>query len=79
MVHDLGPGYSSLPFLGVLIGAVLSVPVTLWYQRLYIAEVDALGHHTPEMRLPMAEVGGILMVISFLFLGWTGYNSSIPW
>ncbi|KAK4703624.1 hypothetical protein P7C70_g2592, partial [Phenoliferia sp. Uapishka_3] len=78
-VHHLGDGYSSLPFLGVLVGAIISVPITLYYQKQYVKAIEKLGHHTPEMRLQAAEVGGICMVIAFLWLGWTGYKSSLPW
>ena len=59
-------------------GAVVSVPITLGYQRRYLADVKALGRHEPEMRLPMAEVGGILVVVSFLWLGWGGYKEGTP-
>ncbi|KAM0754769.1 MFS general substrate transporter [Meredithblackwellia eburnea MCA 4105] len=79
-IHQLGAGYSSLPFLTTLIGAVVSVPITLWYQRNFVAEVKANGgKHTPEMRLPAAQVGGVIMTLSFFYLGWTGYKRSIHW
>ncbi|TNY22758.1 major facilitator superfamily domain-containing protein, partial [Rhodotorula diobovata] len=78
-VHRLGPGYSSLPFLAILVGAVFSVPVTLWYQRLYLRAVERDGRHTPEQRLPPAAAGGPLIVIAFLWLGWAGQHQSVHW
>ncbi|GAA6050969.1 hypothetical protein NBRC10513_000882 [Rhodotorula toruloides] len=71
-VHHLGPGYSSLPFLSILVGAIISVPVTLWYQKLYLRDVKREGRHTPEQRLPPALAGGPMIVVSFLWLGWGG-------
>ncbi|GAA5938423.1 MFS transporter [Sporobolomyces koalae] len=79
-IHNLAPGYSSLPFLSTFVGAILSVPLTLWYQRRYIrAKKHNHGVSTPEMRLPPAEAGGVLIVISFLWLGWSGNYASVPW
>ncbi|GAA6004723.1 MFS transporter [Rhodotorula paludigena] len=78
-VHSLEPGYSSLPFLSILVGAVISVPVQLWYQRLYLRDVKRDGRHIPEQRLPPAKVAGPMIVIAFLWLGWTGYKRSIHW
>lgn len=73
----LGPGYSSLPFLSTLVGALLSVPITLWFQKRYLIEIALYGV-IPEARLPVCQVGGILVVISFLLLGWTGFTTKIP-
>ncbi|KAJ8296023.1 putative transporter [Rhodotorula toruloides] len=78
-VHHLGPGYSSLPFLSILVGAIISVPVTLWYQKLYLRDVKREGRHTPEQRLPPALAGGPMIVVSFLWLGWGGYKPHVHW
>ncbi|BGP23471.1 hypothetical protein JCM10295v2_002367 [Rhodotorula toruloides] len=78
-VHHLGPGDSSLPFLSILVGAIISVPVTLWYQKLYLRDVKREGRHTPEQRLPPALAGGPMIVVSFLWLGWGGYKPHVHW
>jgi len=79
-IHQLGPGYASLPFLSILIGAIVSVPFTLWFQRKFLRDVAKNGGvPTPEMRLPMAQAGGVLVVLALLWLGWGGYKRSIPW
>ncbi|BGP46725.1 hypothetical protein JCM10450v2_002573 [Rhodotorula kratochvilovae] len=78
-VHHLAPGYSSLPFLSILVGAVISVPVTLWYQKEYMKAVKREGRHTPEQRLPPAAAGGPMIVVAFLWLGWGGYKPSVHW
>ncbi|GAA6002243.1 hypothetical protein JCM10207_003143 [Rhodosporidiobolus poonsookiae] len=78
-VHGLGPGYSSLPFLSTFIGAAVSVPISLLYQKQYIKTVKKAGRHEPEMRLPPAFTGGLCCVVSFLWLGWGGYKPSVHW
>lgn len=79
-VHSLGTGYSSLPFLAILVGALVSVPIQLYFQKVYVRRVEGSGgKHTPEMRLPPAQWGGIVTVAAFIMQGWTGYKSSIPW
>ncbi|BGP23473.1 hypothetical protein JCM10295v2_002369 [Rhodotorula toruloides] len=81
-VHYLGPGYFSLPFLSVCPGLARSppvLPVTLWYQKLYLPDVKRQGRHTPEQRLPPALAGGPMIVVSFLWLGWGGYKPHVHW
>ncbi|GAA5892882.1 hypothetical protein JCM5296_006032 [Sporobolomyces johnsonii] len=78
-IHQLGPGYSSLPFLSTFVGAVIAVPISLWYQKRYILAVQKAGKHEPEMRLPPAQIGGILFVCAFLWLGWGGNSARTPW
>ncbi|GAA5922431.1 hypothetical protein JCM1841_004906 [Sporobolomyces salmonicolor] len=78
-MHHLGPGYSSLPFLSTFVGAVIAVPISLLYQKRYILAVKEAGKHEPEMRLPPAQIGGILFVCAFLWLGWGGNSARTPW
>ncbi|GAA6019427.1 hypothetical protein JCM11491_004824 [Sporobolomyces phaffii] len=79
-IHHLPPGYSSLPFLSTFVGAILSVPLTLWYQKRYVRATKLNdGVSTPEMRLPPSEAGGILIVVAFVWLGWSGNSRSVPW
>ncbi|GAA5843295.1 hypothetical protein JCM5353_005268 [Sporobolomyces roseus] len=79
-IHHLTPGYASLPFLSTFVGAILSVPLTLWFQKRYVlATKRNSGIPTPEMRLPPSQLGGILIVVAFLWLGWSGAYRSVPW
>ncbi|GAA6059447.1 hypothetical protein JCM10212_005386 [Sporobolomyces blumeae] len=78
-IHHLGPGYSSLPFLSTFVGAILSVPITLCYQKRYIATMRRCGRPTPEARLSQAQYGGVMIVVAFVWLGWSGQYASVPW
>ncbi|GAA5976456.1 hypothetical protein JCM5350_001694 [Sporobolomyces pararoseus] len=80
-IHHLPAGYSSLPFLSTFVGAILSVPLTLWFQKRYVLSTKSTegGVPTPEMRLPPAQLGGILIVIAFVWLGWSGNYEKVPW
>jgi hypothetical protein len=79
---------SGLTFLGLmigLVGALLTNP--LWhknYQRLIakenanVPEEKRSQRPDPELRLPPAILGGILVPISLFWVGWTTY-SSVHW
>ncbi|KAI0295149.1 major facilitator superfamily domain-containing protein [Multifurca ochricompacta] len=54
-----------LVFIGIGIGSVLA---TLWY-----------GFPPVEERLYSAMLGGPILVIGILWLGWTGNYESVPW
>ncbi|GEM06772.1 MFS transporter [Rhodotorula toruloides] len=65
--------------LNTLLKKSPAVPVTLWYQKLYLPDVKRQGRHTPEQRLPPALAGGPMIVVSFLWLGWGGYKPHVHW
>lgn len=57
-------GITGLAFLGIMIGAILSVIVTIiWTNPRYIKTVKARGHPLPEDRLPPAMWGGVVIII----------------
>ncbi|RSH79245.1 uncharacterized protein EHS24_001284 [Apiotrichum porosum] len=57
-------GIEGLAFLGIMIGALMSVAVTIFFTNpRYIKTITARGHPLPEDRLPPAMWGGIVIVI----------------
>lgn len=57
-------GISGLAFLGIMIGAILSVIVTIvWTNPRYIKTIKARGYPVPEDRLTPAMWGGIVIII----------------
>lgn len=57
-------GISGLAFLGIMVGAILSVLMTIvWTNPQYIKTIKKRGYPLPEDRLPPAMWGGVIIVI----------------
>ncbi|CAK9784753.1 putative MFS multidrug transporter [Cutaneotrichosporon oleaginosum] len=57
-------GISGLAFLGIMIGAILSVIVTIvWTNPRYIKTIKKRGYPVPEDRLVPAMSGGVIIII----------------
>lgn len=57
-------GIQGLAFIGIMVGAILAVIVTITITNpRYIRVIKARGYPTPEDRLPPAMWGGVLIVI----------------
>jgi MFS family permease len=86
IVYEEIRGYStvvsSLPFLGLFIGVLCSVPINLANQPRYIRKVEAAhGKPVPEARLPPMIVGGFMFAIGLFWFGWTAdpkYHWALP-
>lgn len=62
--HGWSTGISGLAFLGIMIGAILSVIVTIvWTNPQYIKTIKKRGYPVPEDRLTPAMWGGIVIII----------------
>lgn len=67
-------------FLGVGLGAALGALLNLYFTRQYPQLMKSWrGFPPPEERLFGAMAGGILLIISIFWLGWTGQYPSVPW
>lgn len=63
---------ASLPFLCILIGAVIGCTINVYNQLLYNKAYHAAGDRAvPEMRLPPMMLGSVLMAVSQFVTGWT--------
>jgi hypothetical protein len=79
-IYQQSPGISGLMFLPIGGGALLSIGVFLWYDGfLRRAQVQRKPWTEREesRRLPLAFLGGPLLVIGLFWLGWTS-RPSIP-
>lgn len=79
-IYQQSPGISGLMFLPIGGGALLSIGVFLWYDGfLHRAQVQRKPWTEREesRRLPLAFLGGPLLVIGLFWLGWTS-RPSIP-
>lgn len=69
-----------LVFIGIGIGAVLATVVNLWFMRRYPRLLkEWYGFPPAEERLYSAMLGGPVLVIGILWLGWSGNYASVPW
>ena len=73
-------GISGLAFLGILVGMIAAVLISIWDSRRYSALVKKHNGAPlpPEARLPLAMVGGVLVPIAIFWFAWTN-SPSIHW
>lgn len=74
-------GISGLPFIAVAIGVVLALVYVIFIDsKQYAKRVkdSGVGYTTPEARLPMCIVGGIVLPIGLFWFAWTN-SPSVPW
>lgn len=72
------PGVASLPFLSVLIGALLGALLIALTTRTRLAPDPSQGR-MQEARLPLMAVGGASMSIGLFWFAWTSFPSISPW
>ena len=68
-----------LPLLGVIIGAGIATLIIFWQTRRDQKLLDSGHKMTPEDRLPVAKIGGIIFPLSMLWFAWSGHYVSVPW
>ncbi|KAJ9157598.1 MFS general substrate transporter [Pleurostoma richardsiae] len=79
-VRGWNPFVSELPFLCILIGAILGCGANVYNQTLYNKEYHAVGNRAvPEKRLPPMMVGSVLFSGGQFLTGWTGAHTEIHW
>lgn len=78
-IYGFNLGEEGLSFLGILIGAVLVIP--LYFVYLYYVQEKQFnenGEIKPEKRLPPAMVGSFCIPICMFWFGWTS-RPSVHW
>jgi hypothetical protein len=79
-IYKQSPGISGLMFLPIGAGALLAIAVFLWYDG-FLRRAQA--QHKPwtekeeSRRLPLAFLGGPLLVVGLFWLGWTS-RAEVP-
>ncbi|KAI9149082.1 MFS multidrug transporter [Paramyrothecium foliicola] len=70
---------SALPFICILIGAILGCGANVYNQLLYNKAYHAAGNRAvPEKRLPPMMIGSFLFCGGQFIIGWTG-DTSVHW
>jgi len=71
-IYGFSLGKEGLAFLGILIGAFVTIPPFFWYLHKYQEPMfNEKGEIQPEKRLPPAMFGGVCIVICLFWFGWT--------
>ncbi|UZP38322.1 hypothetical protein NXS19_006138 [Fusarium pseudograminearum] len=79
-IRGWGTLVSSLPFLCILLGAILGCSANVYNQLLYNKAYHAAGNRAvPEKRLPPMMVGSVIFSGGQFVIAWTGGNTDIHW
>jgi len=71
-IYGFSLGKEGLAFLGILIGAFVTIPPFFYYLwKVQEPQFNDKGELQPEKRLPPAMVGGVCIVICLFWFGWT--------
>ena len=78
-IYHFTPGKEGLAFLGILIGAIVTIPPFFWYLYKYVEPLyNGNGEVKPEYRLTPAFVGAFFIPICLFWFGWSAHPS-IHW
>ena len=72
-------GVGELPLIGTAIGAVIGGAIIFYNSHRDRKKIEAGYKATPEDRLIVAMVGGILFPVTMFWFAWTGEYDSIHW
>lgn len=78
-IYHFAPQNQGLAFLGLLIGAFITVPPFFWWLHNYMEpHFDENGNIRPEIRLRPAFVGAFFIPICLFWFGWSS-RESVHW
>lgn len=78
-IYSFTLGTQGLAFLGILIGALLAMPLFAWYTYKYTEpQFNENGELQPEKRLPPAMIGAFFIPVSLFWFGWSA-RASVHW
>ena len=72
-------GVGALPLIGTMIGAFLAGAIVFYESTLGKKKMLAGIERTPEDRMPLAMIGGIVFPIAMFWFAWSGNYDSCPW
>ncbi|CZT15291.1 related to fluconazole resistance protein (FLU1) [Ramularia collo-cygni] len=80
-IYGFGNLETGLAFLPLVVGSILALPITFWYDT-YIRKAKAArktwASREEYQRLPLACIGGPLMPIGMFWIGWSA-RTSVHW
>ena len=72
-------GVGELPLIGVVLGACLGGAIVFYSSARDRKKMEAGVPRTPEDRLPLAMIGGVMFCITMFWFAWTANFDSIHW
>ncbi|KAM0235233.1 hypothetical protein ACHAPO_006030 [Fusarium lateritium] len=79
-IRGWGTLVSSLPFICILLGAIIGCSANVYNQLLYNKAYHAAGNRAvPEKRLPPMMIGSVIFSGGQFIIAWTGGNTNIHW
>jgi MFS transporter, DHA1 family, multidrug resistance protein len=78
-IYNFSLGKLGLAFLGILMGAFVTIPPFFWYLYKYQEPMfNEAGEIKPEYRLPPAFVGAFFIPVCLFWFGWSS-RASVHW
>ena len=78
-IYNFSLGTQGLAFLGILIGALVTIPPFFWYYHRYTEPLfNENGELPPEQRLKPAFVGSFFIPLCLFWFGWSA-RPSVHW
>jgi DHA1 family multidrug resistance protein-like MFS transporter len=77
-IYGFNAGQQGLVFIGILVFAIIAVPLFLLWIRLQLVPKLTSGNFKPEMVLPPSFVGCFALPICLFWFGWAS-NESVHW
>ncbi|KEY74979.1 hypothetical protein S7711_01326 [Stachybotrys chartarum IBT 7711] len=77
-IYGFNAGQQGLVFIGILVFAIITVPLFLLWIRLQLVPKLTSGNFKPEMVLPPSFVGCFALPICLFWFGWAS-NESVHW
>ncbi|KAI9672465.1 MAG: hypothetical protein M1817_003231 [Caeruleum heppii] len=78
-IYRFSLGKQGLAFLGILIGALITIPPFFWYVRKYMEPLfNEKGEIKPENRLRPALLGAFFIPVCLFWFGWSS-RPSVHW
>lgn len=72
-------GVGELPLIGTMLGAFVAGGIVFYESSRGKKKMDAGIERTPEDRMPLAMLGGILFPITMFWFAWSANFNSVPW
>ena len=72
-------GVGELPLIATVVGAVMGGAYVFYDSHQNAKKVKAGHTLTPEDRLPMAMIGGIMFPVTMFWFAWSGEYNSVHW